>query len=206
MLTHAVLGTDNKELRKVELNKAIFGGPVRRQLLFDCIQLYLLNQRQGTVQAKFRWEVAGSTKKIYKQKGTGNARHGGIRANIFVGGGISFPPRPRNWHRNLPQTFKQQALRSALSLRLKEGNLLVVDAIPLKEIKTKVAAKQLAKWGVEKGLVVVEKPDDKLTKSFRNIPHVILTTADTLNAHDILKFAKLVVTEKALGQLEKRLS
>lgn len=206
MMTLSVLTTDNKELKKIELDKSIFAVPVRRQLLYDCVQIYRRNQRQGTVQAKFRHEVAGSTKKIYRQKGTGNARHGGIRANIFVGGGIAFPPRPRDWYSSLPQSFKQEALRSALALRKKEGNLLLVEEIPAEKIKTKAMAQQLKKWGIVKGLVVIEASQEKIWKSIRNIRHVALTTADSLNAFDILKYEKVVLTQKALSKLEKRLS
>ncbi|OGQ03997.1 MAG: 50S ribosomal protein L4 [Deltaproteobacteria bacterium RIFCSPLOWO2_01_44_7] len=206
MLTQAVLGSDNKELKKVELKKAIFGAPVRRQLIFDCVQGYLTNKRQGTVKAKFRGEVKGSSRKIYRQKGTGNARHGSIRANIFVGGGIAFPPRPRAWRQDLSQKARLQALVSALALRHKEGGLLLVDKLEPKEIKTKDVVKQLAKWGVEKGLLVIDERQEKLWKSVRNIPSVDLVTADNVNVLDILRFEKVVVTEKALHKLEKRFS
>ncbi|OGQ47962.1 MAG: 50S ribosomal protein L4 [Deltaproteobacteria bacterium RIFCSPLOWO2_02_FULL_46_8] len=206
MLTQAVLSPENKELKKVELSKAIFGAPVRQQLLFDCVQIYLANKRQGTVKAKFRCEVRGSTKKIYRQKGTGNARHGGIRANIFVGGGVSFPPRPRDWHTTIPQKARQEALISALSLRKKEGNLIVISDFPCEEIKTQKIAKTLKKWGLAKCLVVIDQPDPKLWKSIRNIPNSELTTSTNLNVLDIVRFEKIVVTEKALQALEKRLS
>lgn len=205
MLTQAVLNTENKEIKKIDLEKGVFGAPIRRQLLFDAVKSYLLAKRQGTAKAKFRWEVKGSTKKIYKQKGTGNARHGGIRANIFVGGGIAFPPRPRVWNSHLSQTMRQEALRSALSLRKKEGNLLVVDGLVCKEIKTKTVVKQLAKWGIHKGLIVLDKIDDKTWKSLRNIPHIEVAVSNVVNVLDILRHEKLVVTVGALSQLEKRL-
>lgn len=206
MLTQALLGSDNKELKKVELARAVFGVPVRRQMLFDVVQLYLARKRQGTAKARFRCEVAGSTKKIYRQKGTGNARHGGIRANIFVGGGIAFPPRPRDWGYSVPQGVKQEALKSALALRHKEGNLLLVDEIPCKEIKTKAVAKQLEKWGVKKGLIVIDELQEKLWRSIRNIPNIDLVMAQNLNALNVLRWEKLVMTEKALKKIEKRLA
>lgn len=206
MTTQAVWSPENKELKKVELKKAVFGAPVRRQLLFDCVQLYLGNKRQGTVKAKFRCEVKGSTRKIYRQKGTGNARHGGIRANIFVGGGIAFPPRPRDWHTTIPQKTRREALISALSLRQKEENLIVVSEFPCEEIKTQATARVLKKWGLEKCLVVIDRPNEKLWKSIRNIPHVALVTATSVNVLDIIRFEKVVVTERALQVLEKRLS
>ncbi|MDO8526195.1 MAG: 50S ribosomal protein L4 [Deltaproteobacteria bacterium] len=205
MLTQPILGTDNKELKKIELNKAIFGVPVRRQLLYDCVQLYQAAKRQGTAKAKFRGEVKGSSKKIYKQKGTGNARHGSIRANVFVGGGVAFPPRPRDWSLHLPKSFRQEALKSALALRLKESNLILIDAVDCKQIKTKDMVKQLAKWGVKKVLIILDAPQEKLWKSVRNIPYVEVITAQGMNALDVLRFEKVIMTEKAVAQIEKRL-
>lgn len=206
MTTQALLGLDNKEVKKVTLKKEIFGAPVRRQLLWDYVQAYLINQRQGTVKTKTRGEVHGTTKKMYAQKGTGNARHGDAKANIFVGGGRAFGPRPRPWYHAMPQTAKKNALISALSLRQKEKNLILVQEVPAKEIRTKKMAEQLKKWGVEKGILVLDENHEKVWKSVRNIANVHVVTADSLNAYDILKFGKVVVTEKALEKLEKRLS
>ena len=206
MLTHAVLGADNKELKKIELSKAIFASPIRRQLLFDCTQIYLANKRQGTVKAKDRGEISRTTKKVYRQKGTGNARHGSLKAGIYVGGGAAFPPRPRDWYTTLPQSMKKEALKTALALRKKEENLLLVDQFSVKEIKTKPMAGQLAKWGVKKGLLITEDRQENLLKSIRNIPYISLTTADNVNVLDILAHEKIVLTEKALQKLQKRLA
>lgn len=192
--------------RKTKSKTSIFEAPIRRQLLFDCVQGYLTNRRQGTVKAKTRGEVSGSTRKIYRQKGTGNARHGDIKAPIFVGGGVVFPPLPRNWRHNLSQKARKQGLISALSLRKKEGNLLVVDAIPCEEIKTKPVASLLKKWGVEKGVLVIEEPNEKLWRSARNIANIAVVTADLLNVLDVLKYGKVVATKKAVEKLEARLS
>ena len=206
MLKQAVFGKDNKEIKQIELNATIFGAKVRRQLLFDCVQAYLNNKRQGTVKAKDRGEVHGTTAKMYRQKGTGQARHGSFKAGIFVGGGSAFPPRPRNWHLSLPQKMRSQALLQALALRRQEGNLFLVDKIAIDQIKTKKMVEQLNKWKVTKGLVVIEKADEKIWKSLRNIPHMRMVTTDVVNALDILSFGKIIVTEAALQQLEKRLA
>ena len=206
MLTHCVLGADNKELKKIELSNAIFASPIRRQLLFDCTQIYLANKRQGTVKAKDRGEISRTTKKVYRQKGTGNARHGSLKAGIYVGGGAAFPPRPRDWHTTLPQSMKKEALKTALALRKKEGNLIVVDHFPAKEIKTKAVAGQLAKWGVKKGLLVTDAYQENLLKSVRNIPYISLAVAENINVLDVLAHEKVVVTEKALESLQKRLA
>lgn len=206
MLKQAVVGKDNKEVKQIELNEGIFGAKVCRQLLFDCVQALLNNKRQGTVKAKDRGEVHGTTAKMYRQKGTGQARHGSFKAGIFVGGGSAFPPRPRNWHLSLPQKMRSQALLQSLALRRQEGNLLLVDQIAIDAIKTKKMVEQLNKWKVTKGLVVIEKADEKIWKSLRNISHMRLVTSDVVNVLDILSSEKIVMTEKALQQLEKRLA
>lgn len=205
MLTQTVFNKENKEIKKVELKESIFGAKFKRQLLFDCVNVYLSNKRQGTAKAKSRGEVSGSTIKIYRQKGTGRARHGDIKAPIFVGGGIAFPPRPRDWRLELPKKMKRKALAQALALRYSEGNLFLVDQISSETIKTKRIAEQLNKWKVEEGLIIVEKPDEKLFKSLRNIPRIRLVTSEGVNALDVLSSGKVVLTEKALHQLEKRL-
>lgn len=206
MLTLAVIGADNKEVKKVNLKEAIFKSCTRRQLLFDYTHAYLTNQRQGTSKVKSRGEVHGTTKKMYKQKGTGNARHGDAKANLFVGGGRAFGPKPREWRNDLPKKAKRAALISALALRQKEGNLMLVEEFPHKEIKTKTFVAQLKKWGLTKAVLVTEEENVKIWKSTRNIPGIILTTADKLNAFDIIKYVKVVMTTKALEKLEGRLS
>lgn len=205
MLEQAILNKDNKEVKKAKLPEAIFGAKVSKQLLFDCVQGYLANKRQGTVKAKDRGEVHGTTAKMYKQKGTGRARHGSAKSNIFVGGGSAFPPRPRNWTQHQPKQMKKTAMTQALALRYQEGNLVLVDHCGVESIKTKKMAEQLRKWSIRQGLLVVEKTDEKTWKSVRNIPRIRVVTASDVNALDILSFEKIVVTEKALEALEKRL-
>lgn len=201
-----VVDQDNKVVKKISVPKPVAEAKVCRQLLFDCLQAYLTNQRQGTKRAKTRGEVQGSTAKIYRQKGTGRARHGDIKANIFVGGGIAFPPKPKDWRIRLPKKAKRKALAQALRQRLEEGNLLLVDQLSVAEIKTKKVARQLEKWKVFQGLIVIEGPDEKLFKSIRNIPHIELTTTDGIHVLKVLRHPKVVFTEKAFVQLEKRLS
>ncbi len=203
-MKQAVLNKENKKVKEIELSEALFGAKFRRQLLFDCVQAYLTNKRLGTQKAKTRGEVHGTTAKMYRQKGTGRARHGSYKANIFVGGGVAFPPAPRSWHIAVPKKMRQEALAQGLSLRCKEGNLVIVDQWTAEAVKTKKAAAQLKKWEIGEGLIVVDKPDEKLWKSLRNIPKVHMVTAGDVNALDILRFEKLLLTEKAVEQLEKR--
>lgn len=192
--------------KKTIFDEALPTGGRFEQTLFDTIRIYRSNKRQGTSKAKTRGEVHGTTAKMYRQKGTGNARHGDYKANIFVGGGLAFPPLPKSWRLGNNKKTRQKALRQALSLRKKEGNLLVVDDFKATAIKTKPVLEQIKKLKAEKGLFVVEKTDEKLTKSMRNIPLVGLTTADQLNALEVLSFGKLVITKAALENLEKRLT
>ncbi len=201
----AVLSKDNKELKKVDLPEAVFNVPARPQLLFDTVVMYLNNKRQGDGKAKFRHEVAGSTRKVYKQKGTGQARHGGIRANIFVGGGVAHPPRVRDWYYTLPSQAKREALVSALSLKQKETNLIVVDDLVCKEVKTQPMVAQLKKWGLNKVLLVLEQDNENMQKSLRNVKHVLCTTAGRLNALDLFRSQQVVFTEKSIDVLLKRI-
>lgn len=205
MVQHAVINEENKEIRKVELAAAVFQAPKRRQLLFDVVQGYLANKRQGTAKAKTRSEVAGPTGKKYRQKGGGCARHRNDRAPIFVGGGVAFPPLPRDWRQNWSQKARQNALVSALTIRLAEGNLIVVDKLEVKEIKTRAIAEQLKQWNFDKGVLVVEKGDEKLLKSLRNLPNIVLRTADSLNALDVIRYGKVLATADAVKVLENRL-
>lgn len=205
MVQHAVINEKNKEVRKVDLAASVFQAPKRRQLLFDVVQGYLVNKRQGTAKAKTRSEVAGPTGKKYRQKGGGCARHRNNRAPIFVGGGVAFPPQPRNWRQNWSQKARQNALVSALSIRLAEGNLTVVEKLEVKEIKTRAIAEQLKQWNFDKGVLVVERGDEKLLKSLRNLPNIVLRTADSLNAHDVVRYGKVLATADAVKALENRL-
>lgn len=191
---------------KPKISKALFDAKFNRQLLFDCVQAYLANRRQGTHKAKSRGQVRGTTAKMYRQKGTGRARHGDAKANLFVGGGIAFPPLPKSWRIDLPKKVRRLALAQALSLRHREGNVLLVDAIQMDAIKTKKMVEQLKKWKFDAGLIVVDQMDEKVWKSLRNIPKVDLTTAGALNAYDVLAHEKLMITQKGLRFLEKRLS
>lgn len=194
-----------KQTTKSKTEPRLFGFQPNRQLLFDCVQAYLTNRRQGTHRAKTRGEVSGSTAKLYRQKGTGRARHGDAKANIFVGGGIAFPPLPKQWRCALPKQIRRRGLAHALSLRHQEGRLQVVPPFHFEKIQTKQAAAQLKKWKVESGLVVIDKPDETLWRSFRNLAGVRLVTAQELNVVDLLSFPQVVLTEPAVQLLEARL-
>lgn len=170
------------------------------------MRAYLANQRQGTKRAKTRGEVSGTTAKMYRQKGTGRARHGDARANIFVGGGRAFPPLPKSWRIDLPKKMRRKALLQALSLRHQENNVQIVDEIKMEKIRTKDMAEQLKKHKFDSGLIVVDQADEKIWKSVRNIPRIDLSTADGLNAAAVLAHERLLITKKGLEQLQKRMA
>lgn len=195
----------NKKVGEVDL-PAIFAQKERLPLVFEAVQSQLANARRGTVSTKIRSEVRGGGKKPYRQKGTGRARHGSSRSPIFVGGGTTFGPRPRDYGYALPQKARRAALCSVLSIKQKEQKVLVVDKWECDSPKTKPMAQALKNLGVESGLIVLEGPDANIQKAMRNLRDIKVIPQDTLNAHDLLRFEHVVFTKAALERLQLRLS
>lgn len=191
---------------KEKLPKEVFGVHINLQIIAQAVRVYRANQREGSASTKTRGEVAGSTRKIYKQKGTGKARHGGIRAPVFVGGGIVFGPRPRDYAKNLPQAMRAQALTSALSYQQKEGRIVVVektnDVVP----KTAVAAKGLTKMGIiTPVLIVVHDAHSPFVKAVRNIKNVTTVPAALVTTYDVVTHKTLCMTKESIEILAKRI-
>jgi large subunit ribosomal protein L4 len=189
----------------VKTPEALFAGPVRKGLLYYSVMQQLASRRAGTHQTKTHSTVAGSTKKIYRQKGTGRARHGDARANIFVGGAKSFGPHPRSYAFDLPRTARRRSLQAALVLKQREGNILVVETPKWKAPKTKEAAKFFQNLKVESALWVLEDKSEVIEKSVRNLPKFQTIPAAGLNVYDILRYDKLLLTEGALEKIQQRL-
>lgn len=188
----------------IELSDAIFGIEPNQDVLNRAILNFLANQRQGTHSSLTRSEVRGGGKKPYRQKGTGRARQGTTNAPHYVGGGIAFGPKPRDYSYRLPKKMKRLAMKSALSSKLAEGNLIIVDNLDLPEIKTKNMAQILQNLGVEKtALLVTSVPDEKVKKSSRNLVGIKTALVNTLNVFDILKFEKFVVTRDAVLKVQE---
>ncbi len=204
MATLDVLNQDGKKVSQVELSKSV-EGPVRKVLLWEAVKMQRANRRAGTAATKTRGTVTGSTKKIYKQKGSGNARHGDIKAPIFVGGGQTFGPQPRDYSYLMPKKARLNALKSALALKVKEGKLKVVDKVSFSAVKTKDAAKFFSNLGVVDALLVIGKKDETVEKSVRNLPHHKVIRVEGLNVYDILKYDHLVLTKDSLDTLSGRL-
>lgn len=191
----------------VQLRDDVFGVEVAEHLMHEVVTAQLASKRAGTSAAKERAAVRGSTHKIYKQKGTGRARHGSIRAPLFVGGGRAHPPKPQDWARRPPRRVRLLALKSALSLLLKEGRLTVVDSFELEAIKTKVLAQALgALQATKKTLVVDGKENEKLKLSIRNMAGNLFLPPEGVNVYDLLRHDHLIVSKRAAQELEARCS
>lgn len=198
---------DLKRQSKGEINLAdeVFAADVNEGLMYDVLKAQLASKRSGTAKTKTRAEVSGSSRKVYKQKGTGGARHGNIRAPIYVGGGGVHGPLPRSYAYRPPRKMRIGALRAALSLKLRDGQLTVVDSFALDEIKTKTLRGVLETLQVDAGSLIVDaKANEKLRLSVRNLDTHQFLPPEGVNLYDILRHPHLVLTRDAVAALEAR--
>lgn len=203
----ASLYTPTGESKGTEkLPKEVFGAPINLQIIAQAVRVYRANQREGSATTKTRGEVEGSTRKIYKQKGTGRARHGGIRAPIFVGGGIVFGPQIRDYSKNLPQAMRGLALVSSLSYLQKEGRIVVIAKTDGAEPKTSIVAKGLVKMGVHKPvLMIVHDTHSPFVKAIRNIEKVTFIPASQVTTYDVVTHKTICLTQESIEILSKRI-
>jgi large subunit ribosomal protein L4 len=205
MATVDVYNLKREKVGSVDLADEVFATDVKEQLFHEVVVAQLASRRAGTRAAKERSAVAGSSKKIYKQKGTGRARHGSIRAPIFVGGGRAHPPKPQDWSYRPPRRVRVAALKSALSLILKEGRLTIVDSIDLGEVKTKKLAGVLTTLQAgKKTLVVDDGGNQNLRLSIRNLEDKLFLPPEGVNVYDLLRHDHLVLSKGAVKALEAR--
>jgi large subunit ribosomal protein L4 len=205
MATFDVFNMNREKVGSIELSDEVFGAEVKEHLFYEVVKAQLASKRQGTQAAKNRSAVSGSTKKLYKQKGTGRARHGSIRAPIYVGGGQAHPPRPRDWAYDPPRRVRAQALTSALSKFGKEGRLLVVERFDLPEVKTKKLVDALNTLKAKaKTLVVDSGENDKLRLSIRNCKTHQFLPPEGVNVYDLLRHDTLILSKQAAKALEQR--
>lgn len=206
-LTIDVYGLDGTVAGKVTLPEEIFGEKVNKTLLAQAVRVYLANKRQGNASTKTRGEVDGSTRKIYRQKGTGRARHGSVRAPIFVKGGIVFGPKPRDFSLELPKKMRRKALFSALTAKLHDGEVKVLAGLESMEPKTKQFVSAMKNLGLaEKKLLLVMGEDLKAVKrATRNVQGVSSTAVKRLNAYDVLNNKHVVVMKDAIEEMKKHL-
>ena len=199
-----VYNMSGSEVGTMDLSEKIFGADVNGAVLHAAVRAYLLNQRQGTQSTLTRTEVSGGGKKPWRQKGTGRARQGSTRSPQWTHGGIALGPKPRSYRTDMNKKTKRIALYSALSAKVAEGNLIVVDDIKCEGYKTKTMATMLNKLGADtKALVVLPEVDQFIIKSCANIPGVVTTQYNNLNVYDILNANKFVVTAAAVKMLEE---
>ncbi len=197
---------DNKAAGEIELNDAIFGVDVRRDLLTRMVNWQLAKRRAGTHKTKGISEISGTTAKPYSQKGTGRARQGSLRSPQFRKGAVIFGPLPRDYEYSMPKKVRQLALKSALAAKAQSGQLLILDAAKSSSAKTKTLAVQLAKLGLSKALIIDgANLDENFAKSARNIPHINVLPEQGANVYDILRAEHLVLTKNAVEQLQQRL-
>jgi large subunit ribosomal protein L4 len=195
----------NEKVGELELSDEVFGAEVKEHLLHEVVTAQLASKRAGTSAAKERAAVKASSAKIYRQKGTGNARHGAISAPTFIGGGRAHPPKVQDWTRRPPRRVRMGALSGALSLMLKEGRFTVVENIDIGEIKTKKAALMLTTLEAPvKTLVVDDKGNDNLRLSLRNLPKSQFLPPEGVNVYDLLRHDHLIVSKDAAKAIEAR--
>ena len=203
MANVSVYNMEGKEVGKIDLNDAVFGVEVNEHLVHMAVVQQLANKRQGTQKAKTRSEVSGGGRKPWRQKGTGHARQGSIRAPQWKGGGVVFAPVPRDYSFKLNKKEKRAALKSALTSRVQENKLIVVEELKFDEIKTKNFKAVMDNLKVNKALVVVGEKNDNTVLSARNIPTIQTTYADSINVYDVMKGGTLVLTKDAVTKIEE---
>ncbi|HID02257.1 MAG TPA: 50S ribosomal protein L4 [Desulfobacterales bacterium] len=206
MSTVDLLNTSNEKVGQIELNADVFDLKVKEHLLHDVVRMQRAAKRAGNACTKTRVEVRGGGAKPWRQKGTGRARAGTRNSPIWRGGGVTFGPKPRDYSFKLNRKVKKQALAMAMSARLQEGNLVVVDQFTMDAIKTKDFVGIMKGFDFENCLVITETNDDNLKKSARNVNGFKIMTVDGLNVYDILLHKKLMLVKPAVENLEKRLT
>ncbi len=203
MANVSVYNMEGKEVGTIELNDAVFGVEVNEHLVHMAVVQQLANNRQGTQKAKTRSEVSGGGRKPWRQKGTGHARQGSTRSPQWTGGGVVFAPVPRDYSFKLNKKEKRAALKSALTSKVQDSKLIVVDELKFDEIKTKNFVNVMNNLKVEKGLVVIAENDANVVMSAKNVASVDTTLVNTINVYDIMKAKTVVLTKDAVAKIEE---
>ncbi len=202
-----VVNINKEKVGTVNLNDNVFNTEVKEHTIWEVIKWQLAARRAGTASTKTRAEVRGSRRKILPQKGTGNARHGDKKANIFVGGGVAHGPHPRDYYYALPKKVRKKALKGVLSMKLKDNELTVIEDFTFDEPKTKKAIDVLKNFDLDKSkvLLILSERDNNVMKSFRNLPKVKVLLVEGLNTYDILNADHVLVTKSAVEKINERL-
>ena len=203
MANVSVYNMEGKEVGKMDLNDAVFGVEVNEHLVHLAVVAQLANKRQGTQKAKTRSEVSGGGRKPWRQKGTGHARQGSTRSPQWTGGGVVFAPVPRDYSFKMNKKEKKAALKSALTSKVQDAKLIVVDELKFDEIKTKNFATVMSNLNVNKGLVVIAENDANVVLSARNMADVNTTLVSTMNVYDVMNAKTVVLTKDAVAKIEE---
>ncbi len=200
----AVYNVSGEQVSEMQLSDSIFGVEVNEHVLYEVIKSQRANKRQGTQSVKTRAEVRGGGRKPWRQKGTGRARHGSIRSPLWVGGGVTFAPKPRSYAYKLPKKVRRLAMKSALTLKVINDNFVVLDELNLDVPKTKDMVNILKNLQVDKkALIVMKDRNDAVIKSANNIPGIETVSVNNLNVYDILKYDKFIITKDAVEKVEE---
>ena len=198
-----VFNMQGASVGEIALSDEVFGSEIHVSSMHAVVRAYMNAQRQGTQSARTRTEVRGGGRKIYRQKGTGNARHHGRRAPQFTHGGVVFAPKPRGYRISVPRKVRRLAMKSALSSKVNENNIVVFDALDIAAPKTKEMIKVLENIKVDNALVVLPEKDEIVERATGNIPGVKTTLVGTLNVYEILKYKTLILTQDAVAKIEE---
>lgn len=203
MANVSVYNMEGKEVGSIELNDAIFNVEIKENLVHRAVVMQLANNRQGTQKAKTRSEVSGGGRKPWRQKGTGHARQGSIRAPQWKGGGVVFAPTPRDYSLKMNKKERRAALKSVLTSKVQESKFLVLDELKLAEIKTKEMQKVLNNLNVNNAIIVIGEDSDNVVLSARNIPGVRTASVHNINVYDLLKYNTVIATKSSVAKIEE---
>ncbi len=199
-----VYNMQGEVVEQIELSEGIFGIEINEHVVYEVVKNQLANKRQGTQSTKTRAEVRGGGRKPWKQKGTGRARAGSTNSPVFVGGGVAFGPKPRDYSYKVPKKVKRLALKSVLTSKVQENEIIVIDRLDFNSPKTKDMVNLLARLNADKkALIVMDEKNINVIKSSQNIPHVQTALVNTINVYDILKYNSFIITKDAVRKVEE---
>ena len=201
-----VINQQGEKVSQIELSDDVFDIPVKMSVLHDVVRMQLAGRRRGTASVKHRGEVRGSTRKLFKQKGTGRARRGDIKSPLLRGGGSIFGPDPRSYAYKVPKKVRKLALKMALSSKLRENKLMVLNQFELDEIKTRTFVGVMQALNIRKALIVTDKEDERLEKSSRNVSYVKVLRNEGINVYDLLAHENLILLESSIAAIQGRLA
>ena len=203
MPTVGLYNKEAKQVGEIQLNDNVFAVEVNKDAMHQVVVALLANKRQGTQSAKTRAEVRGGGIKPWRQKGTGRARQGSIRAPQWIKGGVVFAPKPRDYRMSIPKSMKRVAMKSALTSKIQDGEMIVLESLEFDGIKTKQVAQMVNAFEAKKTLIITAESNEVVYKSARNIAGVAVIPANNINVYDLLKFEKVIITKDAVSKIEE---